>query len=106
MVTVELVFALLIVSLVTAVLGWAVLLIGVQLGCTDTAAAVARQAARGDEAAVAAARARAPRHATVRITDGAEEVQVSVRVVSRPLDFVPAVTVHAEAFALKEPGVR
>lgn len=106
MVTVELVFGILIASLVAAVLAWAMLLVGVQIGCIDTAAAVARQAARGDQAAVAKARAAAPRGATVQLTGSTEEVHVTVRVVSHPLDFVPAVSLRADASAVKEPGVR
>jgi hypothetical protein len=104
MVTVELVFGILIVSVMVTVFGWAILLFGVQVSCIDSAAAIARQAARGDDQAVAAAKSRMPRGATVQVTRDAQQVHVTVRVDSRPLDFVPAVQLHAEATALKEPG--
>jgi hypothetical protein len=104
MVTVELVFGILIISVLISVFGWAILLFGVQVACIDSATVIARQAARGDDEAVTEAEGRVPRGATVQLARDAERVHVTVRVASRPLAFVPAVRLHAEAIALKEPG--
>lgn len=104
MVTVELVFGLLIVSIMMAVFGWAIMLFGVQVGCIDTAKDVARQAARGDRNAVRTAEAEAPRGAAVKIDTTGQQVTVVVRVRSKPFDFVPAITLTADATALREPG--
>ena len=104
MVTVELVFGLLIVSIMMAVFGWAIMLFGVQVGCIDTAQDVARQAARGDQDAVHEAESEAPNGAWTKITTTDQQVIVVVRVRSKPFDFVPAITLEAEATALREPG--
>ncbi|MBO0813401.1 MAG: hypothetical protein J2P23_15350 [Microlunatus sp.] len=104
MVTVELVFSLLIISIMMAVFGWAILLFGVQIGCIDTARDIARQAARGDQQAVRAAEAEAPRGAAIKITSSHEEITVTVRVRSKPFDFIPAINLSAAATALREPG--
>ena len=46
---------------------WGIYLVVTQLRCVDAAAAIARQAARGDTSAVAKAKAAAPSEATIAI---------------------------------------
>jgi hypothetical protein len=104
MVTVELVFGFLIVSIMMAVFGWGILLFGVQVGCIDTAREVARQAARGDDDAVHTAESEAPQGAKVTVTSKGDQIGVEVTVRSKPFDFVPAITLTADATALREPG--
>lgn len=104
MVTVELVFGLLIISTMMAVFGWAIMLFGVEVGCIDTARDVARQAARGDSDAVRTAEAEAPHGAAVKISTTGQQITVVVRVRSKPFNFIPAITLTADATALREPG--
>ncbi|MDN5763568.1 MAG: hypothetical protein L0H41_14795, partial [Microlunatus sp.] len=73
--------------------------------CIDTAAEVARQAARGDQAAVARARKEAPAGTKVRISASEALVRVEVRVVARPLaSGLVAVPLVARAEVVPEPG--
>jgi hypothetical protein len=104
MVTLEIVFGLLIVLFFLSVAGWAIMLFAIQIGCVDTATNVARQAARGDEEAVERAKDRAPRDAVIKINDSSDQVTVTVRVTSRPLDRLPGLNLEADATAMKEPG--
>jgi len=104
MVTVELVFGFLIISIMLAVFGWGILLFGVRVGCIDTARDVARQAARGDQDGVTKAEAQAPQGARIKITTTSQEIAVEVTVRSKPFDFIPAITLTADARALREPG--
>lgn len=84
-----------------------VLTIGVQqVRCVDTAAAVARQVARGDPEAEAAAREKAPEGATVEVVTEGAFVVATVRLGSQPLDWLPAVPLGATAKVLLEPGER
>jgi type IV secretory pathway TrbD component len=106
MVTVELVFGLLIVSIMMAVFGWAIMLFGVEVGCIDTAKDIARQAARGDQEAVRTEESQSPHGAKIDIKDRGAEIMVVVKVHSKPFDFIPAVTLTAQATALREPGER
>lgn len=83
-VTVELVFGILIVIIVTALFGWAILLYGTQVAAVNTAESLARQAARGDQAAVAKAKRRAPHDARVSINEKGPNVRATVRIEARP----------------------
>ena len=87
MVTVELAVATLAAGALLAALSWGVLLITLQLRCIDSAAEVARQVARGDAAAVAAAKARAPLGTAFDVRRTAELVTVEVRLPARPFRF-------------------
>lgn len=103
MVTVELAFA----SLVAMLLGVGVLLlvaIGLQAArCHETAAEVARQAARADQVAVQRAIADAPPGARVGISRTATEVSVTVEVTTRPWGrWLPAVPLSTTATVLVE----
>jgi len=75
-----------------------------QVRCVDAAREAARLTARGeiDQAKDAAARI-APAGAEIRVDVEGEHIQVDVR--ASPLgDMVPGVELHAEAFAVREPG--
>ena len=65
MVTAELAVTTLSAFTLLVMLCWGISLVVIQLRCIDTAAAVARQAARGDEAGVAHARSQAPAGAKI-----------------------------------------
>jgi hypothetical protein len=119
MVTAELAVATLAAAAVMVMLSWGIFLITIQLRCIDTAAAVARQTARGDSAAVDAAKGRAPRGAVVEVSKTSTLVRVDVRVSVRPFrwttgagphggrDFgsgLGSVDVHADAQVVPEPG--
>ena len=67
MVTAELAVATLAALVIMLLLSWGIYLMVVQVRCIDTAGEVARQAARGDDAAVARARREAPAGARVKI---------------------------------------
>jgi hypothetical protein len=119
MVTAELAVAILAAATVMVMLSWGIFLITIQLRCIDTAAAIARQSARGDTAAVVAARGRAPRGAVVEVSKTPTLVRVDVRVTVRAFrwatvaaasgghDFgsgLGSVDVHADAQVVPEPG--
>ena len=87
MVTAELAVATLAAGALLAALSWGVFMITLQLRCIDSAAEVARHAARGDTAAVAAAKARAPLGATLEIRRTAELLTVEVVLPVHPFRF-------------------
>jgi hypothetical protein len=115
MVTAELAVATLAAGALLAALSWGIFLITLQLRCIDSAAEVARQAARGDTAAVGAAKARAPRGAAFEIQRTAQLVTVEVGLTVRPFTFdtlgptrrlssgLGAVSLHAQAKVVPEP---
>ena len=104
MVTVELAIGLLTVALVTVVAAFVVSAVVVQTRCADTAASVARQLARGDEAAAARARSNAPGGAVVSVTTGNDRVRVTVSVEER-LGRLGPVRLSSRAEAALEPGL-
>ena len=104
MVTIELVCGVLIVMTMLALFGWAMSLFGMQSMCIDAASGIARQAARGDDDAVQQEKDAAPDGAVIKIDESGDEVEVVVRLASKPFDFVPAVHLKATATAVKEPG--
>ena len=87
MVTAEFAVATLAAGALLAALSWGVFMITLQLRCIDSAAEVARKAARGDTAAVAAAKARAPLGATLAIRRTAELLTVEVVLPVHPFRF-------------------
>lgn len=104
MVTAELAVATLAACVVLLLLGWGIYLMVVQVRCIDTAAEVARQAARDDDAAVARARREAPEGARVRVVRSAGLVRVEVTVVARPIaSRLVAVPLRAQAEVVPEP---
>lgn len=103
MVTVELAIGCITAVLVTACLVSLAMLGVAQSACAESSAQLARQSARGDDAAVAAARSRAPEGARVSIDRGEDGVTAEVRV-TVPVLGVGGVTVGATSWAAYEPG--
>jgi hypothetical protein len=115
MVTAELAVATLAAGAMLIMLSWGVFLISLQLRCIDSATEVARQTARGDQAAATAARARAPKGAVFEISKAPDLVTVTVRTWVRPFAFgsgttlshrarLGTVSLYAEARVVPEPG--
>jgi hypothetical protein len=104
MVTAELAVTILTAFTLLIMMCWGIFLVVIQLRCIDTAAAVARQAARGDQAGVARAKASAPQGAKVAVQRRPGLVTVTVRVAARPLaDWLVTVPLQARAMVVPEP---
>jgi hypothetical protein len=104
MVTAELAVTTLTAFALLVMMCWAISLVVVQLRCIDTAAAVARQTARNDEAGVARVTRNAPRGAKVAVLRRPGLVTVTVRVAARPLaDWLVTVPLQARAEVVPEP---
>ena len=104
MVTAELAVTTLSAFTLLVMMCWGISLVVLQLRCIDTAAAVARQTARGDEAGVAHARSQAPAGAEVSVRQGRSLVTVTVRLTARPFaDWLVAVPLQARAQVVPEP---
>jgi hypothetical protein len=104
MVTTELAVTILAAFAVLTMMCWGIYLVVTQLRCVDAAAAIARQAARGDTTAVRKAKAAAPSGATISVDKGQNLVTVIVRVRARPLgSWLPAVPLEAKAQVVPEP---
>ena len=83
---------------------WGIYLAVTQLRCIDAAAAIARQASRGDTIAIAKAKAAAPSGATIAIDERPSLLTVTVRVSARPLGrWLVAVPLEARAQMVPEP---
>ena len=107
MVTAELAVTTLAAFAVLTMMCWGIYLVVTQLRCVDAAAAVARQAARADDPAVAKAKAGAPSGATITIEKRPSLVTVVVRVRARPLGrWLVAVPLEARAQVVPEPAAR
>ena len=104
MVTAELAVGVLAVMLVTLMLAWCLHLVTRQLLLEDTAAEVARQAARGDLVAVTAAREDAPPGTVIELSREMGSVVARARTTVDGLEALPAVELTAEARVLVEPG--
>ena len=104
MVTAELAVTTLAAFTLLIMMCWGISLVVMQLRCIDTAAAVARQTARGDQAGVARATANAPRGAKMAVQRRPGLVTVTVRVAARPLaDWLVTVPLQARAQVVPEP---
>jgi len=104
MVTAELAVTILAALALLVMMCWGIYLIVIQLRCEDTAAAVARQAARGDVAGVRKMKGAAPQGATVIVDQKPDLVTVTVRIKAKPLaDWLVAVPLHAQAQVVPEP---
>lgn len=103
-VSIELCVGFVLATMLTAVLVGASLLGVAQATTAESAAQVARQAARGDEVALQSARERAPEGATIELERHATGVQV---VVTMPVSLLAfgTVDVSARAWAAYEPGI-
>jgi hypothetical protein len=105
MVTAELAVTTLAAFAVLIMMCWGIYLAVTQLRCVDAAAAIARQAARGDTMAVSKAKAAAPSGATIVIDKRPSLVTVAVRVNARPLGrWLVAVPLEARAHVIPEPA--
>ncbi|MFX4274009.1 TadE family type IV pilus minor pilin [Propionibacteriaceae bacterium Y1685] len=104
MVTAELAMGIIAVVILVLLLSGAGSLLVVQMGCLDSASEIARQTARGDQAAVEKARADVPSGAVVTVDRTSEAVRVEVGKPVHLLPALPAFTVRAEATTLLEPG--
>jgi hypothetical protein len=106
MVTAELAVSILAALAVLTMLCWAIFLVVMQMRCVDTAGEVARQAARGDRAGVARAKANAPQGASVQVSSRGTVTSVRVRLQARPLaDWLVTVPLQAQAEVVSEPGI-
>ena len=105
MVTAELAVTTLAAFAVLIMMCWGIYLVVTQLRCVDVAAAIARQAARGDTVGVGKAKAAAPSGATIVIDEHPSLVTVTVRVKARPLGrWLVAVPLDARAQVIPEPA--
>lgn len=105
MVTAELALAVLASIFVLVIMCWSVALAVLQLRCMDTAAEVARQAARGDRMAMVRAQHDAPAGAQVTLSTAGDRVVVVVVLSARPGGLrLPPVRLSATAETLKEPA--
>ena len=84
---------------------WGIYVVVTQLRCVDAAAAVAGQAARGDDSAVVKAKAGAPSGATITIDKRPNLVTVTVRIRAHPLGrWLASVPLEAHAQVVPEPS--
>ena len=105
MVTAEVAGTTLAAFAVLTMMCWGIYVVVTQLRCVDAAAAIARQAARADGAAIAKAKAGAPSGAKITIQRGPSLVRVVVRVQTRPLGrWLGAVPLEARAQVVPEPA--
>lgn len=103
-VTIEFAFGVLASVIVMIMLAWAIFLFGVQIAAVDAAGAVARQLARGDQAAVAEAEHDGPANSRYLIQVAEGSVRVQVVVEAHPVDSMPSFRLTATAEAVLEPG--
>jgi hypothetical protein len=105
MVTAELAFAAVFAAGFVVLLAWVVSLLLLLGACQTTAGEVARQHARGDEAAAALAADNAPPGARISVSRAGNEVVVRVDLQARPwADWLPGVPLSANAEVLVESG--
>lgn len=105
MVTIEIAIGVLTLGILACFLGWIIHLAALQAQCFETAAQVARQVARGDEASAQRAKETAPQGARVSVQIQGEDVQASVRL-ETALFGVGPIPVEAVATCPREPGAR
>ncbi|MBK8461028.1 MAG: hypothetical protein IPL43_13325 [Micropruina sp.] len=103
MATVELAFASLVTVVVTYLMVALIAVIVAWTTCHDTAAEVARQAARHDQAAVSRVIGDRPAGSEVTIRRAGSDVVVTVKLLARPWGhWLPGVALEAEATVLSE----
>jgi hypothetical protein len=104
MVTVEIAFASLGAAAALVLLAWTLSLVMLLGLCNDLATSVARQEARGDQAAVAKILQAKPVGARVSIRQQAEQVTVTVVLAAKPwAEWLPSVPMSASATVIREP---
>ncbi len=105
MVTIEIAFAALGAVAGLVVLAWMLAVVMLFGLCQDLAAGLARQQARGDQAAVAKIMAQRPDGAQVATTQSGAEITVAVDLDARPwAAWLPSLPVHADATVVREPA--
>jgi hypothetical protein len=105
MVTIEMAFGALFVAGFAVVLAWVVSLLLMLGACHTMAGEVARQQARGDEAAAGRAIDHGPKGAQVTVSRAGKEIVVDVELDARPwADWLPSVPLRANARVLTENG--
>lgn len=105
MVTVEIAFASLGAAAALVLLAWTLSLVMLLALCNDLATSVARQEARGDQAAVAKILQAKPDGARVSIRQQAEQVTVTVDLAARPwAEWLPSVPMTTSATVIREPA--
>lgn len=102
MVTAELAVGILAACLISIALAWCVSLVGAQIRCSDSAAAIARQYARDDLVGAQIASGSAPEGAEVTVSRDGQLVEVSVTVERSFVGFSTLVTGKAQM--IPEPG--
>ncbi|MFC4854459.1 TadE family type IV pilus minor pilin [Actinophytocola glycyrrhizae] len=103
-VTVEAAIAMSAFALVLAMTLGGAMAVADQVRCLDAAREAARLTARGEQdRALAAAKRIAPQNAEVTITMNGEHIEVHVSAAPAG-GLLPGVHLHAEAFAVREPG--
>lgn len=105
MVTVELAMGSLAAVGMLIMMCWVIFVVVQQVRCIDTATEVARQVARGDDAAAQQARKDAPAGAKVTMVEKSDVIRVEVLLEVQPFgDALGSVGVRADAEAVWEPG--
>ncbi|TDT29900.1 TadE family type IV pilus minor pilin [Naumannella halotolerans] len=104
MVTAEIAVGLLCLVVILVGIGFGLGAMNQQVRCSEAAAEIARQVARGDDAAADLARQRVPDGAEVSVFDEGGRVEVTVEAAYRPFDLVPAITTTARSRIGSEPG--
>lgn len=104
MVTVEIAFASLGAAAALVLLAWTLAVVMLLARCNDLATAVARQEARGDQAALAAILKAKPEGAEVDVRRKASQITVVVKLSARPwAEWLPSVPLSASATVIPEP---
>lgn len=104
MVTVELAAALIVVAMAAVACAWLVGVLVLQVRLVDVAGEVARQAARGDEKAVAAAKADAPKGASVSVVRVGGAYRATASSSTAAMGPLPSWPLSADAEVLAEAG--
>ncbi len=103
MVTFELAIGVLITALLAVMMFWALSLFATYASCSDTAALVARQSARGDQTRADSAVKSAPVGAKVEVDESDREIRVTCAVEKR-FGRIGPIKIAASAVMPKEPG--
>lgn len=104
MVTAEIAFASLGAAAALVLLAWTLTVVMLLARCNDLATAVARQEARGDQAAVVAILKAKPEGAEVDVRRKASQITVVVKLSARPwAEWLPSVPLSASATVIPEP---
>lgn len=105
MVTVELALGSLAAALVLVMLSWVLAVVMLWGTCNELATAVARQASRGDQAAIASLERTKPSGARIEVRQQADQITVVVRLAAQPwASWLPVVPLQAEATVIREPS--